>query len=405
MIGVIFWLCALGIIYVYAGYPVLLFLLAQLRPKPKLYAPLHTPSVTVLIAAHNEQAVIAQKLENTLALDYPRERTQIIVAADGSDDRTPEIVREFAARDVELSYSPPRRGKAAAINRALPIARGEVVVFSDANNFYEREAVRNLVAPLSDPAVGAVTGAKRIARGGGALAESEGLYWKYESFIKKQETRLGSCLGTAGEILAVRRSLIEPLPETVINDDFYIASRVVRRGFRVVYAPEARSFESASASAGDEQMRRARIVAGRYQALALGGRLLPFKDPLALWQVVSHKFMRPLVPLLMAGALAAAAAAVLFPSGGESWLALAPPHNWSMLAMQVAFYLLAWIGSRRQRAGAAGRLFYLPAYLVSSNIAAIVGLYRYLSGSQSHVWRRARRPDAAGIARTGGRSQ
>ena len=183
------------ILYTYAGYPLLLALLARTRRKPAPY-PAAQPLVTLLIAAYKEEAVIARKLDNSLELDYPRERLQILVAADGSDDRSAEIVQGYADHGVELNYTPERGGKMAAINRAMPNARGEIVVFSDANNMYDPRAIRELIAPFADPKVGAVTGAKTIVQDEGGLSESEGLYWKYESFIKKQETRLNAILVT-----------------------------------------------------------------------------------------------------------------------------------------------------------------------------------------------------------------
>lgn len=378
----LFWLSVTLIIYTYLGYPTMLAALAKLFGRKPMRLPI-TPPMTLLIAAYNEEAVIAKKLENSLALDYPRDKLQILVAADGSDDRTPDIVRQFAAQGVELSFSPLRRGKMAAINRAIPRARGEIIVFSDANNMYAENALRELVSPFVDPTVGAVTGAKVIAKGDGALGESEGLYWKYESFIKRKETDIGTSIGAPGEILAMRRELFETPPDAIINDDFFMAMRLLRRGYRIIYNPRARSVERVSATAGDEMARRARIVAGRYQSLALAGDLLPWQNPLVVWQVVSHKYLRPLVPLAMVAALGSNLWVVL---RGFNWL-------WGMaLAKQLTFYLLALVGRRRQSAGGrVGKLFYLPTFLVNSNWAALMGLWRFLSGGQSTRWQRVTR--------------
>lgn len=392
MIATLFWWCVSAILYTYLGYPALLTLLARLRPKPPQYAPT-TPPVTLLIAAYNEETVIAQKLENSLALDYPRDKLQILVAADGSSDHTPDLVRGYAHRGVELSYSPPRRGKMAAINRAMTQARGEIVVFSDANNLYEPAVLAELVPPFTNPRVGAVTGAKSILSGDGALGESEGLYWRYESFIKKQETRLGCCTGVAGEILAIRRNLFELPPDNIINDDFYLAMSLIKRGYRVVYAPQARSWERVSLSAQDEVARRARIVAGRYQAIALAPQLLPWQRPLVVWQVLSHKFLRPLVPLAMMGALLANLLTVFWPdrSRRNNLFHLTPPFNGLMLLLQLLFYGLAWLGNSIERRGKLGKLLYLPTFLVNSNLAALIGLYRSLTGGQTSLWQRVRR--------------
>jgi cellulose synthase/poly-beta-1,6-N-acetylglucosamine synthase-like glycosyltransferase len=384
------------ILYTYAGYPLLLALLARTRRKPAPY-PAVQPLVTLLIAAYNEEAEIARKLENSLELDYPHEKLQILVAADGSDDHTAEIVRGYADRGVELSYTLERGGKMAAINRAMPDARGEIVVFSDANNMYDPRAIRELIAPFADPKVGAVTGAKTIVQDEGGLSESEGLYWKYESFIKKLETRLGTCTAAAGEIFSLRRGLFVSPPSHIINDDFYMASDLIRRGFNVIYVPGARSYENVSASAQDEMVRRARIIAGRYQALALATRLLPWRRPLVAWQVVSHKYLRPLVPFAMIAALLANLAALIWPAEAvisrtlSPLLALAPPYNLVLLVLQILFYGLALIGSRVSMSGISGKLLYLPTFLVNSNLAALSGLYLYLTGEQTHLWQRVRR--------------
>ncbi|MGB0383527.1 MAG: glycosyltransferase family 2 protein [Ardenticatenaceae bacterium] len=392
----LFWLFVGSIVYTYAGYPLLLTLLARWRPNQASQvqgaANLVTPHVTLLIAAYNEQEVIEEKLKNSLALDYPRECLQILVAADGSDDRTPDMVCAFADDGVELSYSPERQGKMAAINRAVPLARGEIIVFSDANNFYAPDTLRQLVAPFTEPTVGAVSGAKIIIKGDGPLGQSEGLYWRYESFIKQQETRLGTCTAAVGEILALRRSLWVSPPSEIINDDFYLAMRLIKRGYRVVYAPQARSFERVSLTAQDEITRRARIVAGRYQAISMAHKLLP-AHPVVAWQIISHKFLRPLVPLAMIGALLSNIIAVIRPAakGEGALLRLAPPINWLFLALQALFYALAWRGGRVEGPGMLQKVLYLPSFLVNSNLAALIGLYRFLTGKQTPRWKRVPR--------------
>lgn len=390
MIGYLFWACVGAVAYTYAGYPLVVSALARLRPRPAAY-PMTEPSVTLIVAAYNEATVLAGKLENVLGLDYPAGKLQVIVAADGSDDNSVSIVERFAVQGVELSYSAERRGKMAAINRAVALARGEILVFSDANNLYVPDALRHLVAPFSDRAVGAVTGAKLIADGDGALGDSEGLYWKYEAFLKEQETRLGSCTGVAGEILAVRADLFESPPDSIINDDFWIAARLMRRGYRVVYAGAAKSIERVSVAAGDEVARRTRIVAGRYQAIAQAHRLLSLRRPLVAWQIVSHKFLRPLVPFAMLGALAANLAAVVRPARGRhrSVMRLDAPFNWLLLLLQAAFYAAAFAGNRLGKRGRAGKLLYVATFLVNSNAAAVKGLYRFMTRRQSTLWQRA----------------
>ena len=400
MSALFFWLSALLILYTYAGYPILLVLLARIfprRPIPKEETPpAPFPTVTLLIAAYNEQAILRARLENALQLDYPAERLQILVAADGSSDATVQIAESFAPR-VEVAFAPERRGKMAAVDRAMGLARGEIIVMSDANNFYQPECLRRLVTPFSDPRVGIVTGGKSILKGDGVLGESEGLYWKYESFIKKQETRLGCTTGVAGEILALRRSIYRPSPAWVINDDFYIALAAIRDGHDVVYVPGAVSYERVSASAADEMARRARIVAGRFQVMALARQTLPWKRPLVVWQIVSHKFLRPLVPIAMIGALLANLAAVLWPPSPSNLalLRLGNPYNWIFLIIQLIFYLAAWMGSRFDLPGLPGKLLYLPTFLVNSNLATLTGLYRFATRRQKSTWQRVNRRDEA----------
>jgi cellulose synthase/poly-beta-1,6-N-acetylglucosamine synthase-like glycosyltransferase len=355
------------------------------------------PHVTLLIAAFNEEKVIAQKIENSLQLIYPPGHLQILVMDDGSEDHTQEIIKSFADRSVELAYNPPRRGKMAAINRAIQQARGEIVLFSDASNLYAADVVSEITAPFSDPRVGAVVGARTIEAGNGGLGESEGLYWKYESFIQKNESLLGCCTGIIGEILAVRRNLFIPPPDGIINDDFFMAMQIVKQGYRVAYAPKARSFESISPHAQDGIERRSRIIAGRYQAIAHANHLLPWNRPFVVWQVVSHKFMRPLVPLFMIIALLVNLLALVFPSQADKsrLFFLTHPYNWVMISLQAAFYILAFSGNLLEKHNTGWlRFLYVPVFLFNSNWAALKGLYRFLTGKQTTHWAKTSRSDS-----------
>ena len=393
MLVLFFWLCVAAVVYTYAGYPLLLFLAGRLRPQRRLPAA-ELPHVTLLIAAYNEEDVIADKLEHSLQLDYPREKLQILVAADGSDDATPDIVRRYKDRGVDLSYSPPRRGKMAAITNALAQARGSVVIITDANNEYNKESLRLLVAPYADPKVGAVGGAKHIVQDGAGLSASEGLYWRYESFIKQQESRLGSCVAMPGEILSFRRELFEPPQRPVIMDDIYVAMLILRKGYRIAYEPRAKSYEYVSPTAQDEFERRARNVAGRYQAAMMLPAKLFWRRPVVMWQWMSHKFMRMLLPFAMLGALVTNILLVVWPpepSATWDWVGMSPPYGWIVLVLQILFYLLAWIGSRVQVGGVIGKLLYLPSFLVSSNMAGLAGFLRHVTRRQAATWRRVTR--------------
>lgn len=398
MFGVIFWLSAVLIFYTYVGYPLLVWLLARFASNPK-HERAEMPFVTLLIAAFNEEAVISQKLENSLALDYPRDKLQILVVDDGSEDRTQEIIRQYQDRGVELAYNPPRRGKMAAINRAMSQARGEIILFSDASNTYAFDVVREIVKPFADPHVGAAVGARSIEAGEGGLGESEGLYWKYESFIQKNESNLGCCTGIIGEVLALRRDLFATPPDGIINDDFYMAMQVARQGYAVAYVPAAKSFESISQNPQDGIERRIRIVAGRYQAIAHAGRLVPWNRPLLVWQIISHKFMRPLVPFFMILCLFSNLLAVLAPAPSTlpGWLGLAQPYGLIFLALQTLFYVLAVGGKIFEKPNSGFlRLFYLPTFLFNSNWAALKGFFRFVSGRQTSLWAKTSKFDSSG---------
>jgi cellulose synthase/poly-beta-1,6-N-acetylglucosamine synthase-like glycosyltransferase len=393
LIALLFWGSLGGIFYTYFGYPVLIFLLAKIIHKPEA-SQAYKPAVTLLVAAYNEEMVIEDKIKNSLNIDYPKDLLQILLVTDGSADKTPEIAKRYIPYGIEILHEPERRGKMAAINRALPNARGEIVIFSDANNYYQPDTILRLVQPFGNLDVGAVTGAKVIGQGDGSLGASEGLYWKYESFIKKQESRAGSCTSAAGEVLAIRKDLYSPPPDDVINDDFYIAMQIVRNGHRFVYVPDAKSIERVSPSAQDEIIRRTRINAGRFQAITMAKRILPFDQPLLVWQILSHKFLRPIVPFFMIGAALFNLLAVLFPPPAKGLWILSQPYSAIFLGLQILFYALAWVGRKAGNSGEQSklaRLFYIPTFLTNSNFAALMGFFRFLRGSQSHLWERIQR--------------
>jgi len=385
MLTLMLWLSVFFVAYTYIGYPLLLALMAKFI-SPRDPFSVSNLSVTLLITAYNEEAVIKKKLENSLSLDYPLGKLQIIVAADGSTDRTTEIVGHFKDLGVVLAFTPHRDGKMAAINRAIPLASGDIIVFSDANNMYEADAIQKLVAPFSDTKIGATTGAKLIIQGGSSLSRAEGIYWKYESWIKKNETVLGTCTSSVGEILAIRRELYNPPPNNIINDDYYIVLDLIRRGFRVYYVPEARSLEYISATARDEMVRRSRMNAGKYQAIFLSYSLLPFNQPFILWQIISHKFCRAFLPFGFIGALVANILIVLLQPN-----TLSAYFYWILLMLQISFYAAAVLGNWIKFQGVLGKLIYLPTYLVNSNLAVLRGFYGYMSKRQTNVWERVRR--------------
>ena len=386
IVVILFWVSLGFLLYVYLGYPLLIAVLACLRPK-QAFAWEHFPSVSLIIAAYNEENIIQQKLENALKLDYPQGKLEIIVAADGSDDRTRELVAGFSSEGVILSYAPERRGKMAAIYHALEKASGDILVFSDANNFFTSYAIKYLVQPFIDPEVGGTTGAKHIRKEGDSLSSSEGLYWKYESWIKRSESRLNTCTAAAGEILAIRRDCFPQQDlSAVVNDDFYLLLRIIRDGFHVVYVPQAESWERVSPSAQDEVKRRSRITAGRFQALTHSLQWMPWNNPGAVWQLFSHKYFRLFLPFAMLIALLANVPLALRGYGVGLQRSI---YFWLMMA-QACFYILAGLGRIIDFKGP-WKVFYLPAFLVSSNLAALKGLARHLKRKQDTRWEKVNR--------------
>lgn len=367
------------IVYTLVGYPLIMAMMARLRPRAVRSDADFLPRVSLIIAAHNEADVIEGKLANTAALDYPPERLEVMVVADGCEDDTVDRARAFPG--TKVLFEPERRGKLAAITRAAVEASGDVLVFSDANNHYSRHALRELVAPLADESVGVVTGRKQIVGGGDrSLDGAEGLYWRYESKLKQWESAVGSSAAVAGEILAFRREAHAPLPASMLTEDFAQAMAAASQGWRVVYVPDAVSVERASATIEYEAMRRARIVTGACQTLMWLLPRLVARQPRLAWQVISHKGMRPLVP----GALAALAA---------SSLRLAPGARIARAAVaaQLGFYSCAALGRRDEARGRHRRLTYLPYYFCRMQGASVSGLVALARRQLDAAWTRVPR--------------
>lgn len=396
MIGLVFWSGVALVLYVYAGYPLLALALSRLHGRGRPPVRQDLPTVTLIVAAYNEEAVIGRKIAECLALDYPADRLDVIVAADGSNDATAHIARSFGDGRVTVMHRPERRGKMAAIERAAAAASGEILVFSDANNRYAPDAVRRLVARFTE-GVGMVTGRKTVETADG-LGYSEGLYWRYESAIRSAETRLGICVAWNGEILSVRRDLFEPAPRGFVNDDAWIAVQVLSGGHRIVYEPAAVSIETVSSTAAEERERRTRMFAGIWQMYAPSFvRSLPWRRPGALFALVSHKMLRPLVALGFVAIAGATVAALVDPpdaAGTSAFWALAAPWNLAAAAGQAMVYGAAVVGPRI--GGRFARIAYVPRFLLDANIAALAGLRRQLQGGQSVTWTKATRSEPAG---------
>jgi poly-beta-1,6-N-acetyl-D-glucosamine synthase len=372
-----FWVSAVTILYTYLGYPLLVTVLARLRPAPPVRKAAITPPVSLVIAAHNEEDCIEAKLANSLALDYPSALLEIVVASDGSDDRTDALVGGYASDRVHL-VTVPRGGKAAALNAGVARAGGEILVMTDARERVDPAAIRELVANFADPRIGAVSGELHIhgheEAGGG---EGVGLYWRYEKAIRRVESAFDSTVGVTGALYALRRALYVPLDPRTILDDVAVPMEVVRAGYRVVFEPAARVFDRISDTPRREYGRKTRTLAGNFQLLALRpALLLPWRNRL-FWQLVSHKMGRLAVPWCLLALFAASG--VLATTG--RWFPVAA------FAAQALFYLLAIAGWLRSRYGRGPRLLDLPYSFTLLNLAAAAGLLAYLRGAHTAGWK------------------
>ncbi len=387
MLSAAFWLFALGVLYPYLGYPPLLWLLTRVRGAyvPAAPQPDFLPPVTLIISAYNESAVIDAKLENARALDYPADKLQIIVISDASDDGTDDIVRRHGEADprVVLYRQEERKGKTAGLNGGIGLASGEIVVFSDANAMYAPDALRELVAPLSDERVGYVVGAALYTDSeDGAAQASEGLYWRYELALKKMESACGSVVGGDGAIYAIRRELYWPLREDDIND-FVNPLQIIGAGYRGVFAPAARCFEHSADSFGKEFGRKRRIVNRSWRAfLRYGGGLRGAGNPAFVFQILSHKVLRWFALPLLAGA-ALTNLALVWQGAGALYLLT--------LAVTVVSVVLAWRGRVLDAGGLEQpRIVYLFYYFYLVNLAALLGIYDEARGIRHSKWNHVR---------------
>ena len=375
--AVVFWLAVFVLGYVCAGYPVLARVRAALHPRTRQRAAIE-PSVTVIVSAHNEGDRIERRLRNLLSLDYPADRLEIILGSDGSTDDTVERARAFESEGVVVAEFGNRRGKPALLNTLVPRAKGEIVVFADARQRFDRMALRELVANFADPGVGVVSGHLIMTAGTDAEIGGEGaaMYWHYEKLIRSTESKSGSTVGATGAIYAIRKSLFEPLPIDTILDDVVIPVRIARRGYQVVFEPGAKAFDVAPPNAQGELVRKTRTIGGTFQLFARERWLLnPRVNP--LWfETVSHKALRLTLPLLLA-ALFLSNLALL-----DWW-----PYQLTM-AGQVTFYAAAIAGCGHRNARGRALVFKLPYTMCLLSWATVLGFVRFLTHHQQVTWDR-----------------
>lgn len=383
MLEIILIACILLVFYAYLGYGIFLYLLLKIRGDYKQEeAPQgYCPTISMVVPCFNEEGYILDKVANSKALDYPKDKLQLIFISDGSSDATAELLSQEDG--ILHLHEDQRAGKAAAMNRAMDFVTGEIVVFCDANTDLNPEAISLLSLHYADPQVGGVTGEKRIIakEEAGASEAGEGLYWKYESFLKKADSRLYTVVGAAGELMSYRKALYEVLEPDTLLDDFMQSMRIVLKGYRIVYEPHAMATETASANVKEELKRKIRICAGGWQSmLRLGPAFNPFRNLTVAFAFISHRVLR--------WSLAAFALPVIFILN----LLLIGSPLWNILLFgQVLFYAAALLGWYYENKGIRWKALYVPYYFFIMNLAVFLGLKRFLKGEQSALWERAKR--------------
>ena len=374
MLRLLFWFSITAILYTYLGYPLLVWLVARCRRRAVNKAAA-TPHVSVIIACHNEARRIEARLRNLLDCDYPSERLEIILISDGSTDLTADIARRFVSERVRVFAYERQMGKATALNVGVELATGEVIVFADARQRFEARAIRELVANFADPTVGAVSG-ELLLDGGSGVGESVGLYWKYEKWIRKSESRVGSVIGATGAIYAIRKRLWQPLPPMTILDDVYTPMCIAMAGHRVVFEEAARAYDQAVGSARREFARKVRTLTGNYQLCQLMPRLLVPTSGLLL-QFYSHKLMRLVAPIFFV-LLFAVNVAIITAQGASLFYS-------AMLAAQMIFYACVAAGAALLKRQRKVRLLNFAYVFSVMNAAALVGLFYFIVGKRD-VW-------------------
>ena len=388
---ILFWACLLIVFYTYTGYGILLYIIIQLKrlftgKSRETVVPSDDdlPTMTLMICAYNEEDVVAEKMANTLALDYPKDKFRIMWVTDGSNDSTNE--RLAAYPEVDIVFSPERKGKTAALKHGLQELKTRYVAFTDANTMINKGALREIARLFMDPTIGCVSGEKRVAarREGEMAAEGEGLYWRYESTLKRWDSELYSAMGAAGELYAIDPTLCHEVPDEALLDDFMMSMLIVNDGKRIAYTPDAYAQEYGSANIHEESKRKRRIAAGGLQSIWwLRGMLNPFHQPLVAFQFISNRVLRwSLTPIAMIILLLANIALVAIGAGTFYFV---------FLALQALFYLMAFTGWLMSLKGHKNKLLYTAYYFIFMNLNVFRGMAYLQSHHTSGAWEKAKR--------------
>ena len=388
----LFWCLLLILIYTYVGYGLLLWLLVKIKKyffskNARQINEAYEPDVCLFVTAFNEHDYIEQKVKNSFALDYPREKVQYLWITDGSDDGSPEMLKQY--NELEVHHQSERRGKMHAMNRGMHFVKAPIVIFSDSNTLLGKDSIREIVLQFSDPKTGCVAGEKRIIENKveAAAGAGEGLYWKMESKIKQNDSELNSAVGAVGELFAIRTELFEEVEIDTLLDDFIISLRIAQKGYRIAYAPNAYAEETASLNVGEELKRKIRIAAGGIQTIFRLKELLnPFEHGILSWQYFSHKVLRwSLAPVS------------LFLIFIVNFFMLMEKGNWSsdnfyvlFFYLQVICYFVALLGWYFENRKMRVKLFFIPYYFVMINYASVRGIFRFLKGKQSVNWEKSK---------------
>ncbi|MFA6320567.1 MAG: glycosyltransferase family 2 protein [Candidatus Omnitrophota bacterium] len=379
----IFWISAVALFYTYLGYPLFLALHAKLSADKVKKDMAHKPNISVIISAYNEEDHIEQKIENLLRSDYPPEKFEILVGSDGSNDKTAEILSHLSKNKVKVFVFPDRRGKPSVLNDLVGKAGGDVLVFCDARQLFDKNAISQLAANFADDKVGCVSGELVFEKSDSdnGVSEGVGFYWNYEKMMRKSESAVHSMIGATGAIYAIRRKLYTPLPKDTILDDVATPLAIVRQGYRSVWDEEARAYDKPAFTPEEEYRRKVRTLAGNYQAFSLFRDLLvPCKSPVAIY-FISHKLLRVLAPFFMISLFVSN----LFISGQY-------PYSFFFIC-QIIFYVLAILGSftyetkRKRLIAKIASTAYMFCLL---NFTAIAGLHRFITGKQNIAWEKSK---------------